>query len=125
VTDNVVKLAALQETAAADTEDSIALAFADRHAAELRYVAKLGQWLSYTGTRWVPDETMHTFDRARALCRRSAQEQGRGHVTASAKTVAAVERLAKSDRRLAATVDQWDADIWSLNTGGSNGTSDL
>jgi hypothetical protein len=27
---------------------------------------------------------------------------------ASAKTVAAVDRLAKSDRRIAATIDQWD-----------------
>jgi putative DNA primase/helicase len=35
---------------------------------------------------------------------------------ASAKTVAAVERLARADRRLAATTDQWDADPWLLNT---------
>ena len=37
-------------------------------------------------------------------------------VLASAKTVAAVERLAKADRRIAATVDQWDTDPWFLNT---------
>jgi len=37
---------------------------------------------------------------------------------ASAKTVAAVERLAKSDRRIAATVAQWDSDPWMLNTPG-------
>jgi putative DNA primase/helicase len=35
---------------------------------------------------------------------------------ASGKTVAAVERLARSDRRLAATIGQWDADPWLLNT---------
>ena len=35
---------------------------------------------------------------------------------ASAKTVAAVERLARSDRRLAATVGAWDADMGKLNT---------
>ena len=35
---------------------------------------------------------------------------------ASAKTVYAVERLARSDRRLAATIDQWDTDPWQLNT---------
>jgi putative DNA primase/helicase len=34
----------------------------------------------------------------------------------SAKTVAAVERLARSDQRLSATVDQWDADSWLFNT---------
>jgi putative DNA primase/helicase len=35
---------------------------------------------------------------------------------ASAKTVAAVERLARADRRLAAMIDQFDADPWLLNT---------
>ena len=42
---------------------------------------------------------------------------------ASAKTVAAVVQLAKSDERLAATVDQWDVDPWLLNT--PAGTVDL
>ena len=37
---------------------------------------------------------------------------------ASAKTVAAVERLAKADSRLAATSEQWDPDLWLLNTPG-------
>jgi putative DNA primase/helicase len=36
---------------------------------------------------------------------------------AKAKTVAAVVTLARSDRRLAATTDQWDRDPWSFNTG--------
>jgi putative DNA primase/helicase len=36
------------------------------------------------------------------------------NVIASARTVAAVERLAKADRRLAATVDQWDTCPWFL-----------
>src|SRR5258708_23240340 len=31
-------------------------------------------------------------------------------------TVAAVEYLARSDQRLAASVDQWDRDPWLLNT---------
>jgi putative DNA primase/helicase len=35
---------------------------------------------------------------------------------ASAQTVATVERLARADRRHAAIVDQWDADLWLLNT---------
>jgi putative DNA primase/helicase len=35
---------------------------------------------------------------------------------ASAKTVAAVVNLARVDRRHAATVEQWDADPWSLNS---------
>ena len=35
---------------------------------------------------------------------------------ASAKTVAAVERLAKADRKLAATFEQWDTDPNKFNT---------
>ena len=42
---------------------------------------------------------------------------------ASAKTVAAVERLAQADPRLATTVDVWDADPWLLNT--QDGVVDL
>jgi putative DNA primase/helicase len=34
----------------------------------------------------------------------------------SARTIAAVERLARSDPRLAATVEQWDRDPWLFNT---------
>src|SRR4051812_9944050 len=37
---------------------------------------------------------------------------------ASGKTVAAIERLARADRRHAATVDIWDSDPWLLNTPG-------
>ena len=44
-------------------------------------------------------------------------------IIGSAKTVAAVERLASADRRIAATVDQWDTDSSLLNTPG--GTIDL
>ena len=64
---------------------------------------------------------MAAFDYSRATCREAAAECNKpktAAVLASAKTVAAVERLAKADRRLAATVDQWDADPWLLNTPG-------
>ncbi len=37
---------------------------------------------------------------------------------AKAKTVAAVEMLARSDRRFAATVEQWDTNPWLFNTPG-------
>jgi phage/plasmid-associated DNA primase len=45
------------------------------------------------------------------------------NVLASAKTVAAVERLARSDRRVIAGTDQWDGDPFLLAT--PNGTVDL
>ncbi len=41
-----------------------------------------------------------------------------GRKIASAGTVAAIEKLARSDRRHATTVDIWDLDPWLLNTPG-------
>jgi putative DNA primase/helicase len=118
--DNILKLAALQDSRDIPlaTEDAIALLFAERYALEMRYVAAWGWWLSYDGTRWTRDETLHAFDRARAICREIAADcEGSARAVASAKTVAAVERLAKADRRLAATAPQWDANGWGFNTG--------
>ena len=42
---------------------------------------------------------------------------------ASSRTVAAVKTMAESDRQHATHSDQWDADVWLLNTPG--GTVDL
>lgn len=101
------------------SDEALALRFAERHSDDLRFVAKWGQWLSWTGTHWRFDDTLHAFDRAREICREAAETCNTRRIAsalASAKTVAAVERLAKSDRRLAATIDQWDADPWLLNT---------
>ena len=89
------------------------------HADNLRYVAAWSKWLHFTGTHWQLDDTLFAFDEVRALCREVAAEcenKKTASMLASAKTVAAVERLAKADRRIAATVDQWDANPWILNT---------
>jgi phage/plasmid-associated DNA primase len=118
--ENVVKLAQLQEDGelSPGAEDSIALLFAERHADGWRYVAAWGQWLSFNGTHWQRDDTLHAFDLARSICREIALEGDKpSSAVASAKTVAAVERLAKSDRQLAATTEQWDANEWGLNAG--------
>lgn len=103
------------------TDEALALRFAERHACDLRYVAPWSKWLHWTGTNWRTDDTLLAFDLARAVCREAAAECNKpkiASVLASAKTVAAIDRLAKADRRLAATVDQWDADPWLLNTPG-------
>ena len=39
-----------------------------------------------------------------------------GKKIASAGTLAAIEKLARSDRRHATTVEIWDVDPWLLNT---------
>jgi putative DNA primase/helicase len=116
--DNIVRLATLQEDGDLPqaAEDAIALLFAERHTDDLRYVAMWGRWLSFDATLWRPDDTLHAFDLARAICREIALECDKAaSAVASAKTVAAVERLAKADRRLAATSTQWDANDWRFN----------
>jgi putative DNA primase/helicase len=89
-------------------EDRVALEFANLHANHFRYVAVSSQWMRWSDARWETESTLAAFDESRKLCRKAG--------TATAKTVAAVVALARSDRTIAATVDQWDRDPWSLNT---------
>ncbi len=101
------------------SDEALAQRFAQRHGDELRYVAAWSRWFAWTGTRWKQDTTLDAFDRVRRICRAASSEPNRDYVKkalASAKTVAAVERLAKADRRLAATTDQWDANPDLFNT---------
>jgi putative DNA primase/helicase len=128
MTANLMALAAFEQEQRPPefADESLALRFAARHADNLRFVDGWSKWFQWDGTRWKVDSTLHAFDRARAECREASAECGSPKIAvsvASAKTVAAVERLARADRRLAATVDQWDTDPWRLNTPG--GTVDL
>jgi len=92
----------LKDGAAAGLEDETALQFAAQHGDDYGYVAQTGHWMRWQGTRWLAERTLAAFDAARTLCRQAGD--------ADAKVVSAVERLARSDRRIAATVEQWDAD---------------
>jgi putative DNA primase/helicase len=108
------------------SDEALALEFARRYAEKLRYVAVWGQWLVWDGTRWKRDTTLRAFDFARSVCREASAECNSPNLSkaiASAHTVAAIEKLAKADRRLAAAAEQWDSDTWRLNTPG--GTIDL
>jgi hypothetical protein len=106
--------------APAFSDEALALRFAERHANDLRFVSAWGKWLSWTGTHWRFDDTLHAFDRARQIVREAAAACNKSKkiasAIASAKTVAAVERLSKSDRRLAATDGQWDDRPTIINT---------
>src|SRR6516164_9764639 len=109
------------------TEDKLALRFSERHAETLRYVAVTNTWFRWDGRNWRPEETTLAFDLARISCRSDAETYGNGRPPSSvysAKTVAAVERMAKADRRQAATLDQWDTLDLLFNTGGTNGMPD-
>jgi putative DNA primase/helicase len=56
------------------SDDSLAWRYADRHAGDLRFVAKWGQWFRYGGTRWRQDDTLQAFDLARRICREASAE---------------------------------------------------
>ncbi len=105
------------------SDEALAQRFARSFADELRYVAAWKRWHAWTGATWALDTTRDALDRARAICRAAASEADNWSIQtriASAKTATAVERLAAVDRRIAATVDQWDADPDTFNTEGED-----
>jgi putative DNA primase/helicase len=105
------------------SDDALALAMATKYANELRYVPAWGKWYVYGGGLWNRDDILRAWQCAKKVCRKAAADcrDNSGQTSkkiASAATIAAVERLARSDDRLVATVNQWDADPWVLNTPG-------
>jgi putative DNA primase/helicase len=106
------------DEAPAFSDEDLALRFAALHVYTMRHVAMWGRWFKWTGKVWARDEKRVAFSLSRQVCRAASREcpKAAAKSTASAKTVAAVERLAQADPRLATTVDIWDADPWLLNT---------
>lgn len=93
------------------SDDDLALRFTRQHGATLRYVAGWGKWLEWDGRRWEFDKTLRVFDLSRLVCRAAAAEAKEdADDIASARRVAAVEKMSRADRRHAATVDQFDVD---------------
>ena len=116
----VVKLVEEKLEAASFTEDALAIEFTRQHGDTLRYVAAWSRWLMWDGCYWNFDETIRVFDLARRICRDAAAKANSGQKTlAKAATVVGVEKLTKADRTHAATVDQWDCEPWTFNTGGN------
>lgn len=100
-------------------DDALALRFSYNFGNALRYVDAWGKWLAWDGAVWRKDDTLRVYDLVRRQCRVASAEAASPALQtrlASGKTVAAVEKLARADRRHAATAQQWDADIWQLNT---------
>jgi len=97
------------------SEDDLALIFADRHGDDHRYVAAWAKWLYWIGTHWDEEKTLKVYDLARKICREMKAQCDQKDL-GKAKTVAAVETMARSDRRIAAISDQWDTKPLALNT---------
>ena len=110
------------------SDEALALRFATVSADDLRYVAAWRRWYQWSGVVWAPDGTLAAYDLVRHECRAGAAEitardtsataKRQAANVASAKTVTAIERLARSDRRLAATVSQWDSEREVFTTPG-------
>lgn len=102
------------------SDDALTHRFVEKHKDHLRFTSSMNTWFVYDGMRWVPEKTLFALDEARGVCRAAAAECNSSDAVrrsiASAKTVAAVEKLARADRAIAATDDQWDQDPWLLNT---------
>ena len=78
----LLRLAAFQEMAKAEllTEDSVALAFADRYRNELRFDHDRGKWYVWIGARWQLEGTCLAFSCARELVRELANRSDGGSV---------------------------------------------
>lgn len=113
-------------------DEALSSRLIDNYGGKLRYVAAWNKWLIYDGKIWSQDATWEIIFLARKICREASaecQERRRdaprlqAERIASAQTVMAVEKLARADRRVAATTEQWDANLWLLNT--PDGVTDL
>ena len=111
------------------SDEALALRFATARTDFLRYVAAWGHWYQWSGVVWAPDDTLAAYDLVRRECRAAAADltapdtcaKRQAANVASAKAVAAVERLTRPDRRRAGTVNQWDSEREVLTTHGGTG----
>lgn len=111
------------------SDDALADTFSGRYGNSLAYVHAWGRWLIWDQTRWQTDETLRARDMARTVARSVAAAAATrvdlgpraariANALSSARTIGAIEQLARADRRHAATQHQWDQDPWALNTPG-------
>jgi putative DNA primase/helicase len=109
-----------------ESELALADAFVERHREELRFVGAWSRWLLYDGERWQIEKTHYAFECAKRIAREAAWGKGEkeAKALASSHMAAAIVNLARADRTIAATVEQWDTDPWLLNTH-VGGTLDL
>jgi P4 family phage/plasmid primase-like protien len=103
------------------TDDAIGLRFSAEFGVALKYVADWNRWMLWDGRVWKRDNTLRVYDlirkTTRAMGPEAPDERLRARL-AAASTVAAIEKLVRSDRRHALAADNWDADPWLLNTPG-------
>lgn len=103
------------------SDEALVLQLAEHHAHQIRHVAAWHAWMIWDGVVWCADDDTHVFSLLRQSLRRIAQGCNKRKVQAAlndGRTVAAVEKLLRSDRRIASRIPQWDSNPWLLNTPG-------
>lgn len=107
------------------SEDMLADRFAEEHGTRWRYVKVWGSWFQWRGDGWYRDDTALIDRLAVELVRQAvywpeaAQLSGDGkRKTASRRVAGAVRDCSSNDRRIAATITQWDTDPWLLGVPG-------
>ncbi len=101
------------------TEDGLAMAFTNRYGIDLRYCAQLGKWFWWNGKRWTEDKKLYVNHLARGICRAASRKADTPKLKArlaSSSSISSVERIIRSDPKHAASIEEWDADPWLLNT---------
>lgn len=102
------------------TDDGNALRLVDTHGRTVRYVHERSTWIVWNGARWVWDNEGVVLEHARQLARdlpadTRGQQRHRSY-SLSARGIGATERLARTDRRIVASLGQLDARPYELNT---------
>lgn len=108
------------------SEDDLADRFAERFRRKFRHAAARGCWMIWTGRVWKPDERHSAIDKIRLSCRVVAatiNDEQMARKLCSQRTITAVEKLARTDPRIAETGNVWDRGPMILNT--PNGIIDL
>jgi len=98
------------------SEVQIAELFIQQYGHCFRYVAPWGQWMFYDGTRWRAEETLLVLSHIKDICLDLARGLAKPGQMLKSATISGAERIARADRRCAATIDQWDRDAWLLAT---------
>ncbi|MEM7696112.1 MAG: phage/plasmid primase, P4 family [Pseudomonadota bacterium] len=106
------------------SEDQIAAQFAEQHEDKFLYDHILGAWYVWKGYRWDVDRRKVIIEDIRAIIRAFlGASPADGRSMGSSRFIGGVEKLARSDKRLAVDQSQWDSDV--LLAGVPHGTLDL
>lgn len=109
------------------TEDGLAERLVDSINGEWRYCEQFKAWFHFQSGSWIEEKTLLVYDLVRTQNREIAEPLRGAKKTKSwlgaASTISSIERLSRSDRRMAAVPEQFDSDPMLLNC--PAGTVDL